>query len=102
MLIRSHDKKMLVPINLGVPCIEKYDTGWHIYLNSGYLQDAWWDLGHYTSEAKAIKVLDMIQTAYESSLYSDHAYDNAAQVQRPYVFANNRVFQMPSDEEVEG
>lgn len=102
MLIRSQDKKALVDISLGIPSVEYTGERYHVYLNSGYIQDAWRDLGWYCTEAKAIKVLDKIQQAYELSLYCDHAFDQSANVERPYIFVNNRVFQMPSDEEVEG
>ena len=37
-------------------------------------------LGKYSTEAKAIKVLDMIQEAYKSSLYCDYAFDGTSQV----------------------
>ena len=49
---------------------------------------------------KAIEVLDVIQNAYEMSLYCDHAFDQSANVMRPYIFVDNKVFQMPQDEEM--
>jgi hypothetical protein len=58
-------------------------------------------LAEYSSMEKTKKVMGMIQQAYESSLYIDQLYDNAAQVQRPYIFMRNNVFQMPLDSEVE-
>ena len=57
-------------------------------------------IGKYSSLEKAIKVLDMIQEMYQSSLYCDHAYDHGAQAMRPYIFVGNYTFQMPQDDEV--
>lgn len=57
-------------------------------------------MAEYSSMEKTKKVIGMIQQAYESSLYVDQLYDNAAQVQKPYIFASNTVFQMPQDSEV--
>jgi hypothetical protein len=57
-------------------------------------------MAEYSSLEKAKKVMGMMQQVYESSLYYDHVYDNAAQVQRPYIFMQNTVFQMPQDSEV--
>lgn len=57
-------------------------------------------MAEYSSLEKTKKVMGMIQQVYESSLYCDHAYDMAAQVQRPYIFMQNTVFQMPQDSEV--
>lgn len=58
-------------------------------------------IGTYSTEEKGIKVLDMIQEAYENSCYCDAGYDSAAHIERPYLFMNNRVFQMPQDGGVE-
>lgn len=104
MLIRSQDKHSLINLDniarLTVGKVYGKDkTNWLVEFDKQPFTES---LGQYTTEGKAIKVLDMIQQAYELSLYSDHAFDNAAQVQRPYIFVNNTVFQMPSDEEVEG
>lgn len=95
MLIRSQDKKNLYNLN----------TNKGIWINTTrtkltVIGEGLGELGSYSTESKAIKVLDMIQSAYESSLYCDHAFDNAAQIQRPYIFASNTVFQMPQDSEV--
>lgn len=98
MLIRSQDKKVLIDMNgLTIkvvteepfqhepidPHIEAYGT------NSGDFSEI---LGAYSSEEKAIKVLDMVQTAYEKYEYEK-------------VFKTGlrlfETFQMPEDEEVE-
>lgn len=98
MLIRSQDKKSLVNIANTVNITVQEDNELVALYEFEHGCDV---LGKYSSGTKAIKVLDMIQAAYESSLYCDHAFDNAAQVQRPYIFVNNIVFQMPQDSEVE-
>ena len=75
MLIRSQNKEVLVAFeNLldvevsGVVISARKDNGWHCFL------------GEYSTKAKALKVLDMIQKAY----------------------LNGRiVYQMPADSEVE-
>ena len=58
-------------------------------------------IASYSTEEKAQKAIDMMHEAYKSSLYSDHAYDSSAQLQRPYLFMQNIVFKMPQDDEVE-
>jgi hypothetical protein len=105
MLIRSQDKLKIIDFNGGTlhyaPTTRKIRfiaSGW----NQTNTENEYIDIAEYSTEAKAIKVLDKIQETYETSLYCDHAFDNGAQVMRPYIFVNNRVFQMPSDEEVEG
>lgn len=57
-------------------------------------------LAEYSSLEKTQKVMGMIQQAYENCLNCNHAYDMSAQVQRPYIFVQNTVFQMPQDSEV--
>lgn len=94
MLIRSQDKKYLIDMN----GLEIHACGREI--RASRWVDHYDTIGEYSTEEKAIKVLDMIQEAYETSLYSDHAFDSSAQVMRPYIFVNHRVFQMPSDAEV--
>lgn len=96
MLIRSQDRKALYNLdsieNLQINK-ETKDFRVAVYFTENDMTTA----GAYSTEAKAIKVLDMIQQTYENSLYCDHAFDNAAQVQRPYIFVQNVVFQMPQD-----
>lgn len=58
-------------------------------------------LGNYSTEEKAKKAMEMLRDAYECACYCNDAFDSAAQVQRPYLFMNNRVFQFPQDSEVE-
>lgn len=84
MLIRSQDKKSLFPIALGYFAVEKWSDGYSVFLNSGYLPDAWWRLGDYSTEDKAIEVLNELQACY----------DNSMTKQKEFIFI------MPQDEEV--
>lgn len=90
MLIRSQDKEMIVNI---------YTTN-HIFIGEAYrpngnLHDVCADemrLGYYSTREKAMKVLDMIQEAYERYEYEK-------------VFKTGltlfETFQIPKDSEVE-
>lgn len=60
MLIRSQDKSILINMN-NVSSIEVGDDRLRIFASNG---DAIYDIGEYSTEAKVIKVLDMIQEAY--------------------------------------
>lgn len=104
MLIRSQDKKQLINFDnvtrlSACKIYGKNETDWLIEADSQPFRG---NIGQYSSEEKAIKVLDKIQTSYELSCYSEHAFDNSAQVQRPFTFVNNYTFNMPADKEVEG
>ena len=78
MLIRSQNKAILLNFsNLAVAYIVKDDEGFVI---SSLENENRYRLGRYSSEAKAMKVLDMIQEAY----------------------VNGHIdYQMPADSEVE-
>lgn len=95
MLIRSQDKLHLIDMN----GIEIYIIGKEIRVTRWV--DHYVTIAEYSTREKAIKVLDMICERYKASLYSDHAYDSSAQLQRPYIFVNNEVFQVPQESEVE-
>jgi hypothetical protein len=90
MLIRSQDKKSLINMDnvtdlsvvSGSEIIACYTT------DQGYQR-----IGKYSDETKAIKVLDMIQSCYT-------AFEN--RTTGSYDYTDCCVFQMPSDEEVEG
>jgi len=112
MLIRSQDKAALINLDNIISLVldSVIDNGEALVATSEDKADLFsitcetvrskYSIGQYFTKEKALKVLDMIQTAYESSLYCDHAFDNSAQVQRPYIFANNCVFKIPQDSEV--
>ena len=85
MLIRSQDKKTLMrfdTIAIRTKYIDKYrerkEVGKEIVVLSGGIASA---VGAYSTEEKAIKVLDMIQNNFED-------------------YIKNVVFQMPQDSEV--
>ena len=110
MLIRSQDKKILVNLeqcsHLKIRAYEKKlnDKGKNIYAyNGGFgtpdfncwkIETSDFELGEYSSEAKAIKVLDMMQ-----SEYIRHRKCNGSNTIT--WFAPPKVFQMPQDSEVE-
>lgn len=90
MLIRSQDKAFLLNFNnLTAIYMEKIDKDFDIVYND--FEDAY-TLGKYSTEAKAMKVLYMIQEAYERYEYEK-------------VFKTGltlfETFQMPEDSEVE-
>lgn len=88
MLIRSQDKRILINMN-NVSSIEVGDDRLRIFANNG---DAIYDIGEYSTEAKVIKVLDMIQEAYCKfmSVKNDDAWSG-----------KESVFYMPEDSEAE-
>lgn len=97
MLIRSQDKKILCPLKpmcvhpliknekVYGRIIEKYQI--HICIGAEY-----GIIAEYSTEEKAIKVLDMIEDAYKSC-NREHLMGN-------FAFVQNKVFQLPQDEEV--
>ena len=88
MLIRSQDKRILINMN-NVSSIEVGDNELRIFADDG---ETIYDLGSYSNKAKAMKVLDMIQEAYERYEYEK-------------VFKTGltlfETFQMTADSEVE-
>ena len=93
MLIRSQNKKILINMDnvtdLRIVCGSEIMA---CYINEGYQR-----IGKYSDEAKAIKVLDMIQDTYTPSAGEVQAYIDGA---IPKVVLDNRVFQMPRESEV--
>lgn len=90
MLIRSQDKKKLVQMNKIL--IQVLGTEVICYDISCIADEGYMCLGKYESEAKAMKVLDMIQEAYCKfmSVKNDDAWSG-----------KESVFYMPEDSEVE-
>lgn len=92
MLIRSQDKMSLIKFENIVVNInninEKEIICWN-QMNPG--EDEYISLGYYSTKAKAMKVLDMIQKAYCEfmSVKNDDAWNG-----------KESVFQMPADEDV--
>ena len=80
MIIRSQDKKRITAdLNLSIAHIQ----GIFEILNGSRNT-----IGEYSTEEKAIKVLDMIQDVYVNA-------------NNGYGYIENTVFQMPQDSEVE-
>lgn len=93
MLIRSQDKMSLVKfenIVVNINNINGKEIICWSQMNPG--EDEYISLGHYSTKAKAIKVLDMIQEAYCKfmSVKNDDAWNG-----------KESVFYMPVDSEVE-
>lgn len=90
MLIRSQDKETLINFNNSI-VINIMDIEGVVKIICSYSCEDY-IIGHYSSKAKAMKVLDMIQEAYEG-------YD----AERIYREGNYSIkpFQMPEDSEVE-
>nr|DAH94704.1 MAG TPA: hypothetical protein [Caudoviricetes sp.] len=109
MLIRSQDKEMIVNV----------DATKRIRVGEKCLYDVCADkmrLGYYSTKAKAMKVLDMIQEAYADAELTPMAVPNigkmfaeASASKENELLAeaigkalmNKMVFQMPEDSEVE-
>lgn len=90
MLIRSQDKTIIVNIdNAFSIAIQDINGATTIYVGS---QGACCIIAEYSTKAKAMKVLDMIQEAYEE-------YETE-RIYKEGVF-KIRTFQMPEDSEVE-
>lgn len=111
MLIRSQDKRILINMN-NVSSIEVGDDRLRIFANNG---DAIYDIGEYSTEAKVIKVLDMIQEAYADAELIPMTVPNIGKMFAEAsaskenellaeaigeVLMNKMVFQMPADSEV--
>ena len=93
MLIRSQNKMSLVKfknIVININNISGKEIICWSQLNPG--EDEYISLGHYSTKAKAMKVLDMIQEAYCKfmSVKNDDAWSG-----------KESVFYMPEDSEVE-
>lgn len=90
MLIRSQNKELLVNFNVSAGIeIEERNTKTVV---TSYITGCSYLLGEYSTKAKAMKVLDMIQDAYERYEYEK-------------VFKTGltlfETFQIPEDSEVE-
>ena len=90
MLIRSQNKELLVNFNVSAGI--KIEEGNAKTVVTSYITGCSYLLGEYSTKEKALKVLDMIQDAYERYEYEK-------------VFKTGltlfETFQMPEDSEVE-
>lgn len=102
MLIRVQEKTRLINFDKvaytvgGTPSLQGYAI--QMYFDKGIHEKA----GIYSTKAKAIKVLDMIQDAYARHYYGQGGQSATSNtVYQPFGFIPPKVFQMPSDEELE-
>ena len=87
MIIRSQDKEVIANLNnIDSICIEHNVCEFDVVCYNG-LRDSSLKISAYSTEEKAIKVLDMICKAYEN-YRGGNVYEHS-------------IFNMPSDEEVE-
>ena len=108
MLIRSQDKRILINMN-NVSSIEAGDNELRIFADDG---ETIYDLGSYSTKAKAMKVLDMIQEAYADEKFVDYTtylqqkeiekMDDSTILAIRNELMKKAVFQMPEDSEVDG
>ena len=87
MIIRSQNKKAIVNLNM-IDTIEERDN--QIRYFSGGGMETVGLLGQYSTEEKAIKVLDMIEKLYVESVWTEGKT----------IIANRVCFEMPQDSEV--
>lgn len=91
MIIRSQNKKCIVNLNnIDTICIVE---GQIQYFNGA--EDSEGVLAEYSTEEKAIKVLDMIQNKYFEHMTLEQNGAIMGILEKP------KIFQMPSDEDVE-
>lgn len=96
MIIRSQDKKSITT-DLNINIYEDDNVSGFEMINKSLTS-----LGKYSTEEKAIKVLDMIQEEYGKHYYGQGGQMATADIYvPPFAFIPPKVFQMPSDESVE-
>jgi len=101
MLIRSQNKLQLLNLSNGHLSIDFFNKKRVLFCGLSFAErEDYTCIGEYSTEAKAIKVLDDIQNTYQTRLYYDNLFDQSANICRPYTFTQNMIFQMPKDEDV--
>ncbi len=91
MLIRSQNKK-------SIKCFGSRDT---IYILDSTIFIDGSVYGEYSTEEKAIKVLDMIQVEYKKHIFGEGGQMFTRDLYVPaFAFIPPKVFQMPQDSEV--
>lgn len=108
MLIRSQDKELLVNFNVSAG-IEIEERNAKTVVTS-YITGCSYLLGEYSTKAKALKVLDMIQEAYADEKLVDYTkylqkkefekMDDSTILALRNELMKKAVFQMPEDSEV--
>ena len=109
MLIRSQNEELLVNFNVSAGIeIEERNTK---TVATSYITGCSYLLGEYSTKAKAMKVLDMIQEAYADEKLVDYTkylqrkeiekMDDSTILALRNELMKKAVFQMPDDSEVE-
>lgn len=96
MWIRSQDRKLL--INVDNVCVSK--MGYKDYVEISQIGEQFnYRLGRYSSEEKALKVLDEIQTC----IMTEHQFriDELNCTRNYFGKEYKEIYQMPQDEDVE-
>ena len=114
MLIRSQNKELLINLN-NAPAIEIMEVDEDVRITCSDTDETF-DIGHYSTRAKALKVLDMIQEAYGDSEYTKYVIPEICKIlsmktrieeniahagEIGEMLKKGMTFQMPADEEVE-
>ena len=114
MLIRSQNKEILINFN-NSPAIGIMEIESDVRITCSDTDETF-DIGHYSTKAKAMKVLDMIQEAYGDSEYTKYVIPETCKIlsMKPRTEENiahageigemlkkGMTFQMPEDREVE-
>lgn len=92
MLIRSQDKKNLININAAAQLYVDHKTVYVDFNND--LTEGYQELGDYSSEEDAIKVLDMIQETYTDVELAKQDYEK-------YNYVDDFTFEMPTEKEMQ-
>ena len=98
MLIRSQNKELLVNFNVSAGIeIEERNTKTVV---TSYITGCSYLLGEYSTKAKAMKVLDMIQEAYANVELIPMAVQNIGKMFQKDIgkaIMNKMIFQMPEE-----
>lgn len=97
MLIRTQNKRRLVDmagLTVGISYEGDGCKSDIIAISNQTGNKHWTPLGTYSTEEKALKVLDMIQKEYLSPIVRNTVGENEVEIYQ------NKVFKMPDDEEV--
>lgn len=101
MLIRKQDRKGLINLDHSI-LVQIYDMSEWSEESAFNITAGGCILGTYTTEEKAIKVLDMIEEIYLSRMELTGGFDIANDCYVPPNFwVLPKVFQMPQDSEVQ-
>lgn len=97
MLIRTQNKKQIINFNnyngVAISYKSECDFGVCAIYELREREIAQVEMGNYSSEEKAIKVLDMIQDCYKFKKHEETYHEG--------VYVYEPTFQMPQDSEVE-